>query len=150
MAVKALASKLNGYQRVALDTAPFIYHFEDNPQYVSLTRELFNRIEKGQLMAITSALTLTEVLTGPKSEGDKDLVAKYQRVFGVFPNLHITAIDIQVAVRAADLRANFGLKTPDALQLAVATGEGAQLFVTNDSRLKKVSDIEILVLDDYV
>jgi predicted nucleic acid-binding protein len=42
------------------------------------------------------------------------------------------------------------IKTPDAIQIAVGILYGASKFVTNDPDLKKVSDIEVHVLDDFL
>jgi predicted nucleic acid-binding protein len=42
------------------------------------------------------------------------------------------------------------MRTPDALQIAVGTLYGATKFLTNDPDLKRVSEIKILVLDDYL
>ena len=65
-------------QRIfALDTNIFIYHFEANPAYVGFTEALFDRIESGRVKAITSALTLHEVLTGARKAGDDRLFALY-------------------------------------------------------------------------
>jgi uncharacterized protein len=41
--------------------------------------------------------------------------------------------------RATELRARFGLKTPDALHLACAEVSGCQEFWTNDDRLSRAA-----------
>lgn len=55
-----------------------------------------------------------------------------------------------LAKRAIQLRAGYNLRVPDALQVSAALESGATLFVTNDRRLQKVTDISVLVLDDYL
>ncbi len=49
-----------------------------------------------------------------------------------------------------ELRAQYGIKTPDALQFAGALFHGATKFVTNDADLKKVIEIDVLVIDDFI
>ncbi len=149
MARVDFATRLNSYQTVGLDTLVFIYHFEGNPRYVPLTTSLFRRIESREMNAITSVLTLTELLTGPKMHGRDELVATYERLLAVFPNLSLLAVDQSIARLAADLRAECGLRTPDALQIATAMESGAQVFITNDRSMKKVTHLDILLLDDY-
>ena len=68
----------------------------------------------------------------------------------IFPNLEIVPVDWEIAARAADFRVEFGLRTPDALQLAAALCKGATLFVSNDRRFKKADVISIALLGDYL
>jgi predicted nucleic acid-binding protein len=53
-----------------------------------------------------------------------------------------------MAERAAELRARYRIKLPDAIQLAAAISEGWEAFLTNDRRLAQVVEIRVLVLDD--
>ncbi len=57
-------------------------------------------------------------------------------------------IDSTVAERAADLRARYNLRTPDALQTAAALDTGWQAFLTNDTQLKRVIELRVLILDE--
>jgi predicted nucleic acid-binding protein len=42
-------------------------------------------------------------------------------------------------MQAASLRARYGLRTPDALQISVALAAGCSAFLTNDARLQRVT-----------
>jgi len=42
------------------------------------------------------------------------------------------------------------LRTMDALQIAIAINVKADAFVTNDIRLKKVNELKVIVLKDYL
>lgn len=55
-----------------------------------------------------------------------------------------------VAERAARARARYALRTPDAIQLATAITAGATGFITNDKDFRRVTDIDVLILDDLV
>jgi predicted nucleic acid-binding protein len=46
------------------------------------------------------------------------------------------------------LRARYNLRTPDALQVATALVRRCEAFLTNDARLKRVTEIRVLTLDD--
>jgi predicted nucleic acid-binding protein len=52
----------------------------------------------------------------------------------------------QIAIEAAQLRANWGYKTPDAIQLATAQAGNATFFVTNDGGLASTSGLQVVVL----
>ena len=56
----------------------------------------------------------------------------------------------EVSEMASKLRAKYSIKTPDAIQIAVGVLYGANKFLTNDPGLKKVDDITVLVLDEFV
>jgi predicted nucleic acid-binding protein len=55
-----------------------------------------------------------------------------------------------VADRAAKLRAEHRLKTPDAIQAASAISRGATGFICNDRIFERVVDFETLIIEDYV
>ena len=57
------------------------------------------------------------------------------------------APDLAIADTAARLRAEHGLRTPDALQAATAIRRGATAFLTNDAGLVRVSEVEVAVLE---
>lgn len=48
-----------------LDTAPIIYYIEDIDPYASILNTLFEDIARGANVAVTSVVTLIEVLTKP-------------------------------------------------------------------------------------
>ena len=93
--------------------------------------------------AITSALTLHEILTGARRAGKPDLVSLYRNLLGSFPNLYFVPFDANVADISSDLRARYGLRTPDAIQVATAIHQRADAFVTNDEGLLRIKEIKI-------
>jgi predicted nucleic acid-binding protein len=123
---------------------------EKHPRYLLLARELFRQIELGRISALTSMLVITELLTKPLRDRNKPLANMYLAFLSTFPNLQLKSISYSISLRAAKIRAKHGLKTPDAIFLATAIEEGAEVFVTNDLRMKKVRGIEIILLDEFV
>jgi predicted nucleic acid-binding protein len=134
--------------RLALDTSPFIYFVENNANYIDIVRAIFKYIDDGLLPATTSSLTLTEVLVKPLKDNDATLITAYRDLLLKSRYLAIVAIDTTIADRAAHLRAKYNLKTPDALQVAAALVDGCDGFLTNDSGLKRISEISVLVVDE--
>jgi len=59
-------------------------------------------------------------------------------------------VDEIVAERAAEIRAQYQYRTPDAIQLATGLEHDATLFITNDKRLKNFLELTVLVLDDFL
>ncbi|HET7321991.1 MAG TPA: PIN domain-containing protein, partial [Longimicrobiaceae bacterium] len=48
---------------------------------------------------------------------------------------------------AAQLRARYGVRRPDALQLAAAVSTGCTAFLTNDRRLPNIAGMKVVTLD---
>jgi len=133
-----------------LDTNLFIYLIEKNRTYFPLVKSLFEKIQKGQLYGVTSSLVYTELLSKPFQEENIVLVNKYKVLLATFPNLIIKEVDKDIATLAAKLCAKYKIKTPDAIFIATGIAEKAQIFITNDTRLKIVNEISIIILDELL
>ena len=133
---------------LGFDTAPLIYFVERHPTYLDIMRTVLRRVEAGIITGCSSVVTLTEVLTLPIRVGNIALAQAYRDVLLYSRHFVLVSIDAAVAAQAADLRARYMLRTPDALQIAAALHRGCQAFVTNDARLKRVTDLQVLVLDE--
>ncbi len=53
-----VADALKGVSRLYLDTAPVVYHFENNPSYHHLVAPIFERIDSDALQAAIQAAEL--------------------------------------------------------------------------------------------
>lgn len=132
---------------VALDTAAFIYLIEEDPRWVPLLRPVFAGIDEGRWQAVTSALTLLEVLVVPYRNGDQSLAERYEALLTRSRGLDLVPLDRPLLRAAAALRATVGLKTPDAIQIAAGLARSCTVFVTNDRRLpEKVGPMRIAQL----
>ncbi len=145
--MKHLQDFLKNHPLIGLDSSIFIYHLEDHPRYSPLTEIIFNALEKGANKGITSYLTLMEILVKPKAEGLINVVRDYEYYLATFPNLTFYEMGLEVAQKASDLRAEEGIKAPDAIQLATTMLHGATGFLTNDKVFERVKGIDILLLD---
>ena len=135
---------------IGLDTMVFIYHFEENQVYSPLTFSIFESLEKGNFNGITSILTLLEILVKPKKENNLLLTERYKLLFETFPNLQVKELNENIADIASTLRANYNINTPDAIQIATSLEAKADIFITNDTSLKKVKEIKVLLLSEML
>lgn len=135
---------------IGLDTMVFIYHFEENKIYSPLTFSIFESLEKGNFNAITSVLTFLEILVKPKRENNLILTERYKILFETFPNLQVKALDENIADVASSLKANYNINTPDAIQVATSLEAQADVFITNDTSLKKITEIKVMLLSEMV
>lgn len=93
---------------------------------------------------------MLEVLVHPLRLNEMRLVDQYQNILCNSKTIDIFDFTVDIAKTAATYRARYGLKTPDAIQIATAVNSSAHYFFTNDIRLKAIQEIEVLVLDELI
>jgi predicted nucleic acid-binding protein len=133
---------------VGLDTAPLIYFIEDHSVYAARLAEFFEAVNQGRIRVVASAIILAEVLVRPMRERQPELVDLYKEILLGSTGFDLLQVTAEIAERAAQLRATQRLRTPDAIQLATAISAGATAFLTNDTRLATVPDLQVLLLAD--
>lgn len=148
--LRALDAALEHVDRLGVDSAPIIYFIEQHSRYIELLDAVFERIDSGVFVGVSSVITLTEVLTLPIKQGDTRLENSYVELLLHAANFTTAPIEPAIAIRAAALRARYGIRTPDAVQLACAIEHGCQAFLTNDRGLRSVSEIQVIVLEDLI
>lgn len=127
---------------VYVDAAPFIYFMERNPAYDKPLDAFFSLLDQGGVRAITSTLTLAEVLVKPYRGRQWALAEKYESIFEGISELALMPVETGIGRLAAKLRASYSLLTPDAIHLATAMVHGATFFLTNDNDFRKVDPTE--------
>lgn len=135
---------------VGLDTCLFIYLMEEHPLFLPIVEPLFRAIDRGDIAGVTSGITLLEVLVLPYRAGDRALAVRYDAVITNSAGIRLVTAAPPVLRAAARLRAETGVTTPDALQLASALTSGCTAFVTNDRRLPEIGGMRVLQLSDYL
>ena len=126
---------------VLVDTAPWIYMLQDHAQLAPLFLGLFEAAEQGQIQLALSTVTLAEVLTGPYLAGQAALAKRFETNLSAYLLLPLTPA---IAGLAAQLRASYRLKLPDAIELATALDIGAAALVTHDRDFARVQGLPIL------
>ena len=126
---------------VLVDTAPWIYVLEDHPVFAPRFTGLFEAAEQGRLQLALTTVTLAEVLTGPFKAKQTALAKRYEKALNHYQVVPLTA---QVAALAAQLRVQYRLKFPDAVQLASALDLGAAALVTHDRDFSRVQGLPVL------
>jgi predicted nucleic acid-binding protein len=150
LGLERLDDFLRRQQRIALDTSLFIYQVEANPRYLVFADHIFAWLEGVDRQAVTSTITMTELLVQPYQEAAEQRVRKFKSLLSTYPNLKWIPPSLKIAEIAAQLRAKHRLQTPDALQAATAVQAQASGMVTNDPFFKRVEAFETLVLDDLL
>jgi predicted nucleic acid-binding protein len=150
LGVEELKQLLRRHRRIALDTSVFIYQLEANAKYLSLTDAVFAWVERTGHEAVTSTITMTELLVPSYRDNNEHRVDEFYGLLSTYPNLRWIAPDLEAADIAARLRATYKLRMPDALQAASAIRAQATGLITNDPIFLRVVEFETAVLDQFL
>jgi predicted nucleic acid-binding protein len=137
-------------QRYAIDTVILIYFLERHPHYFREVLQIFREIESGEISAVLSSLVFTELLVPAYRANDQQRVKKIVQILTNYPHLDITPLNPEIAISAAQLRAQYQLRTPDAIHAATGMHAKADGIITNDKAFKKLKepDFGVILLND--
>ena len=130
-----------------LDASIIIWRAEGLPQFQQAAHEAFDELRRLHAAPVLAASRLSwlECRVKPLREGDRALLASYSRFFS--GGVQIVELSAEVVDHATELRAKFGLKTPDALQAASALRlPGPSIFLTGDAGFSRVKGLQVQVV----
>lgn len=129
-----------------LDACCIIYLLEASSSFhAAVARRIAaHGVAPGASLA-SSRLARIECRTKPLREADTGLLARYEAFFSA-QRFQLVEISPAVIERATELRAKYGFKTPDAMHLATAVLENADVFLTGDRQLEKCTEIQVEVI----
>lgn len=109
-------------------------------------------IADGNIFCYICSLSVTELLIKPLRSKDSARCRLFEDFLVSMPSSKIQPVDYDIAKLGAAIRADFKLRTPDAILTATASYVNADYFITNDISLKKVNTggLKILIMDDYL
>jgi len=145
-----LRELLKKYSVIGLDSQIFISHFENNPFFKPLTITLFNLMEQGEIIGVTSILSILEIIVKPKEKEQPHWVNEYKFLLTTFPNLVVGGVDEDVIDLAASLKAKYSFETTVAIQLATAKLYNANCFMTNNQNLMKIQEIKVIITSNIL
>lgn len=150
MGVVTFAEALAGHTRVLVDTVIFSYHLGLDARYAPLCDILLGRIEAGEVEGLTTTITMAELLTRAAQEGNREALRDYEIYLIHYPHLEIVPLDTTLAREVALVRAETGLRMPDAIQIAAARAYEADAIVGNDRAWRRIADPALLLPEDYL
>ncbi|MBE3116782.1 PIN domain-containing protein [Candidatus Bathyarchaeota archaeon] len=135
--------------KIALDTNVLIYFFEGAEPQASKVEKILGTIMKGQDEGLVSTITIAEVLTGFYIAGDIAKAAKAKKLLKdlTLNGFKIVPVTFEIADLAANLRSKRDGRLPDALIVATAINQAANLVYSQDKDLQRFNkDIKICEL----
>lgn len=134
--------------RVFIDANILIYAVETTPQWWPALRPLIEAAAVGEVELHASEIIVPEVLVVPLKEDDSQLLEAYRAALDNSERLRLWPVTRSILEVAASLRAMHGLRTPDAIHAATARAHGAEVLLTNDSKLARVPQLSTVLLGE--
>ena len=134
---------------IYLDASCLIYSVERVEPYRTLLEPMWEQAQNGNLTVVSSPILVAETLVKPLQDGNSEIESQYRELFGANA-VRLLEASYSVFEDAARVRAETGLKTPDAIHAATALRADCALFITNDTDFRRVEDLPVVVLDDLL
>lgn len=136
--------------RVYLDANVFIAAFENRSARSDHAWWLLMAIERGDLVGVTSELTLAELLVRPMLDQDDDLVQHYKELITPGEGFEVPAVGRDILIEAAVLRTvRPSLRLPDAVHVASARLSRCVAIVSDDRRLPFAPGVNLVQLGPH-
>lgn len=151
MSLPRFTRALRGASRIGVDTPVWIYHLQDVRPYSDLTTYLLAEAAAGKVELVLSMISLAEILAGPWRAKDGGRASRIERSLETLPGVIPAPATWGIAAGAARIRGEMNLPLPDALIIATALVQGAQVLLTNDAEWTRVASLgaRVVLLDEY-
>ncbi|MEW6540412.1 MAG: PIN domain-containing protein [Bacillota bacterium] len=145
----AFLEAVRKHGRLLADTSAVIYFLNRVPRYEKTLRPLFHLAEQREIELVLSVVTEVELLVGPMRSGNEGAVNLIRLFLSRFSNVEVVPVSREIAHKAAQLRAESGLKLPDALIAATGVVSGCRAALGNDRSWAGMADLPFICLDDF-
>ncbi len=124
--------------RIYWDTMLFVYWLENKAQYAQQIQKIRHRMEQRNDELCTGIFTVGELLTGPLKTNDAEM-ERVIRAYFQTSAIELLPFDWETTEIYARIRAEHNVSAADAIHLATAAQGRADLFLTNDRRLSRLT-----------
>lgn len=136
--------------RVYLDANVFIAAFENPGAHSDHAWWIIHAVEEGEIVAVTSEMTLAEILVKPIERGAVDLADGYERMIVSARGFEVLPVRRSILIEAARLRAQrISIKLPDAIHVATALASSCSHVISDDGRLPALNGLRILSVNPF-
>lgn len=134
-------------RRVYLDANFFIYVVELYPPMETVLREIVRMLDAGDATGVTSAITLAEVLPGPRRAGNQAVEARFREMISDASGLLVAPVSDAVISASADIRVDLNVRLIDAIHIATARANSCDYLLTNDKSLAALKEPPVLLIE---
>lgn len=133
--------------KVCLDTNVFITVKNKEEDFESCIK-IINAIEEKHIEGSVSTIVLAEVLVGFYIKNEKNEANRF--LSSAILNFDVVPVNIDITQMAAQIRAQYGIKLPDAIITASSINSNSDYFITYDKTILKKLELQILSPKEFV
>ncbi|WRH66083.1 MAG: PIN domain-containing protein [Planktothrix sp. GU0601_MAG3] len=85
----------------------------------------------------------------PMRNQHKDLIERYEALL-LYSEIPLIPVSQTILKQAANIRSTTNIRTPDAIHAATALNLGFTIFLTNDSGLRNLPSLPVVILKDLI
>ena len=133
--------------KVSLDTNVFIAIKNKEENFI-YCQKILDAIEENQFKCVISTIVLSEVLGGFYQNNELDETDRF--LSKVMLNYNVIPVDTHISQKAAQIRAQYQFKLPDAIIAASTILSDSEAFITHDKPLLKKLKIQVFSSIQFV
>ncbi|MFQ6135228.1 MAG: type II toxin-antitoxin system VapC family toxin [Nitrososphaerales archaeon] len=122
---------------VVLDTNIFLNIKNKEEPYHQFSKQILDAVDDGRIQAVISIVSIAELCAGYYSAGDERGKREFITHLASSEQFNIMNLDIRLADAAGRIRAETGLRLPDAIIAASGLAAGAKYVVTHDKEFNR-------------
>jgi predicted nucleic acid-binding protein len=135
----------NERRLVYLETTVFLAHLKGEAGRIEDCKAVMTQAEAGDITAITSTVTLTEVIKIPGGHLPESVEVTIDAMFQS-KWLHLVQLDRLVATQARQIARKHRLTPLDAIHVASAIARGADKLLTYDQKILDIGSVGHMVI----
>jgi len=124
---------------VVLDTNIFLNVKNKEEPYCRYSRQVLDAVDDGRIQAVVSVVTVAELCAGYYAAGDENGKQELIMHLASSKAFTIMELDLKLAEAAGRIRAETGLRLPDAIIVASGRARRAEYIITHDEEFRKSS-----------
>ena len=133
--------------KVNLDTNVFLAVKNKEPEY-EICEKIIDSVEDKTINGVMSVIVLEGVLVGFYQNDENEGANQFSN--NTLLNYEIIPVEQNIAQKAAQLRAHYNIKLPDAIISVSTIRSGADIFISRDKTLQKKLNIKVATPKEFV
>jgi len=122
-----------------LDTNIFLNVKNREEPYYEASKQVLDAVDNGKIHAIVSIISIAELCAGYYSVGDERGKQELLMHLMSSKGYSIMELNLKLAAAAGRIRAETGLRLPDAIIVASGLEKGATCIVTHDEEFRRAN-----------